>query len=192
MTTIEGERVVLREIRRDDVSILHFWLSDPEVARYVSLRGGPQTARETERFVEAQTSGDDPLNRAFIIVLREGNRPVGTTGCYNIDWPNRCGELGIVIGEKMYRGYGYGTEATHLILAFGFQELGLHRLYLHAFDFNERALKSYRKCGLVEEGRLREAHYREGRYHDIVIMSILEDDYRKLSRKPHMNAHERQ
>jgi RimJ/RimL family protein N-acetyltransferase len=117
------------------------------------------------------------LNRAFIIHLRESETPIGTTGCYNIDWGHRSGEIGIVIGEKRYRRQGYGTESMKLMLAFGFRELALHRLYLRVFDFNEGALKSYRKCGLVEEGRLREAYYRDGRFHDIVIMSMLSDEF---------------
>jgi RimJ/RimL family protein N-acetyltransferase len=177
MPTIEGERVLLRELSRDVHAIFHRWLSDPEIARDISWRGHPQTSRETERFIEAQISGGDPLNRAFIIYLLESATPIGTTGCYNIDWNNRSAELGIVIGEKPYRGQGYGTEAMKRVLTFGFRELALHRLYLRVFDFNEGALKSYRKCGLVEEGRLREAYYRDGRFHDVVIMSILSDEY---------------
>jgi RimJ/RimL family protein N-acetyltransferase len=178
MSQIEADRVVLREIRRDDVSHLHRWLTDPESAHLLSMRNHPQTVRETERFVEAQISGADPLNRAFIIGLRDREIPaIGTTGCYNIDWRNRSGELGIVIGEKTYRERGYGAEALELVLKFGFHKLDMHRLYVRVFDFNQHAIRTYRKCGMAEEGRLREAHYREGRYHDIVIMSILEDEY---------------
>ena len=85
--------------------------------------------------------------------------------------------MGIVIGEKQYNGHGYGSEAIQLLLAFGFRELELNSLYLRVFDFNEGALKSYRKCGLIEEGRLREAYFRDGRFHDIVIMSMLSDEF---------------
>jgi RimJ/RimL family protein N-acetyltransferase len=190
MPTIEGEGLVLRDISRDDIPVIHRWLSDPETVGLTTWRSPPQTTRETERFVEAQTSGDDPLNRAFVILLRENRARIGIVGCFNIDWRNRSGELGIVIGEKKYRARGHGPEAMKLILAFGFEELNLHRLDLRVFDFNDRAIKSYRKCGLVEECRLREVLFRDGEYHDIVIMSILEDEYynqktqRKVAKAP--------
>ncbi len=178
MPQIDGHQVALRKFRRDDIPVIHGWVNDPKIIRFLSWGIFPQTLRETERFVEAQMSGQDPLNRALIISLREGEQCIGTTGCHNIDWRNRSAELGIVIGKPEYLGKGYGTEATELVLGFSFNELNLHRVYLHVFDFNLRAIGSYRKCGFVEEGRLRDAFSRAGNYHDIVVMGILEEEYR--------------
>ncbi|MFQ5791226.1 MAG: GNAT family N-acetyltransferase [Acidobacteriota bacterium] len=181
MPRIEGKQVVLREFRREDVPVIHSWANDPSVVRYLTWAVFPQTLRETEHFVESQMGGNDPLNRGFVIALREGDTCIGTTGCHNIDWRNRCAELGIVIGKRDYLGKGYGTEAVDLLLGFSFRELNLHRVFLRVFDFNERAVQAYRKCGFVEEGRLREAFFREGRYHDILLMGILEEEYRSRS-----------
>ena len=181
MPRIEGESVMLREFRREDIPEIHAWANDPEIVRFLAWAVFPQTLRETERFVETQLSGEDPMNRAFVIGLVDGDPCIGSTGLINIDWRNRSGELGIVIGKRDYLGQGYGKEAVDLLLGFGFNELNLHRIGLQVFDFNERAMSSYRKSGLVEEGRLREAFYREGSFHDIVLMGITEEEFRLRS-----------
>lgn len=183
MPRIEGENVVLREFRREDVPVIHAWVNDPQIVRFLSWAVFPQTLRETERFVETQLSGEDPMSRAFVIALRDADQCIGTTGLIPIDWRNRCGELGIVIGNRDYLGRGYGGHSVDLLLGFAFNELNLHRIGLQVFAFNERAIRSYRKSGLVEEGRLREAFYREGNYHDIVLMGITEEEFRLRSTK---------
>lgn len=73
---------------------------------------------------------------------------------------------------------GLGTEATRLVLRFGFDELGLHRIQLTVNGFNERGLATYRKVGFVEEGRSREAIFRSGTWHDQVHMGILAREWR--------------
>ena len=185
MPRLQSERVILREFRREDIPAIHAWTNDREIVRFLSWAVFPQTLRETERFVEQQMSGEDPMNRGFVIGLHEGDPCIGTTGLIPIDWRNRSAELGIVIGKHEYLGKGYGREAVDLLLGFGFNELNLHRIGLQVFDFNERAIRAYRKSGLVEEGRLREAFYREGSYHDILIMGITEEEFRLRSTKQH-------
>jgi ACR3 family arsenite transporter len=70
----------------------------------------------------------------------------------------------ITIGEKDAWGHGYGTEATQLMLDHGFGTLGLHRIALYVFEFNERAIRAYRRCGFVVEGKSRESIFRGGRF----------------------------
>jgi RimJ/RimL family protein N-acetyltransferase len=178
MPRVEGERVVLREFRQEDVPVIHGWVNDRAIVHYLAWAVFPQTQRETERFVEAQMTDADPQNRAFVIALRKSEECIGTIGCHNIDWRSRSAELGVVIGRREYVGKGFGTEATRLLLGFCFDELNLHRVFLRVFDFNQRAIRSYLKCGFREEGRLRQAFFRDGRYHDIVLMGLLEDEFR--------------
>ena len=86
-------------------------------------------------------------------------------------------EFGIVIGNKNLWGQGYGKEATKFILEHGFRHLKLHRIQLIVLDFNERALHLYQKLGFVEEGIQREARLVDGKWHDVVMMSILEQEF---------------
>ena len=67
----EGKKVVLREFRLEDVPVIHVWVNDPLIVRFLSWAIFPQTLRETERFIQTQMSGEDPMNRAFVISLRD-------------------------------------------------------------------------------------------------------------------------
>jgi RimJ/RimL family protein N-acetyltransferase len=102
---------------------------------------------------------------------------IGNTGLHQIDWKNRMAVFGIVLGEKAYWGQGFGTEAARTILRFAFEELNLHRVELEVFDFNPRAIRSYEKVGFRHEGTRREALFRNGRYQDVHLMSILQEEF---------------
>jgi RimJ/RimL family protein N-acetyltransferase len=102
---------------------------------------------------------------------------VTASGLRYIDHLNRQASFGICIGAKDAWGQGHGTEATRLMLDHAFGTLSLHRIGLSVFSFNERAIRSYRSCGFVMEGRAREAIWRDGRWWDEVTMSVLYSDW---------------
>ena len=106
------------------------------------------------------------------------DRLVGTCAFSQLDGDNGSALYHITIGEKDAWGQGYGSEATRLMLDHAFGELGLHRVALFVFEFNERAIRTYRRCGFVIEGRSRESIFRDGRWWDELAMSVLEADWR--------------
>ena len=71
------------------------------------------------------------------------------------------------------------------LLDFGFGQLRLERLWLDVYDFNERARRSYEKCGFVLEGKQRHAAYKLGRFIDVYLMAILRSEWetQKLRRR---------
>ena len=83
----------------------------------------------------------------------------------------------IFIGDKDYRSKGYGTEAIRLILDYGFNYMNLKNIKLDLMDFNERALKCYKKCGFKEYGRRRKCVYVNGKYYDKISMDILDEEF---------------
>ena len=111
------------------------------------------------------------------IHLAADDRLIGTCALSQLDSDNGSALFHITIGEKDAWGRGYGTEATQLMIDHAFGGLGLHRIGLTVFSFNERAIRSYRSCGFVVEGRAREAIWREGRWWDEISMSILDSDW---------------
>ena len=82
-----------------------------------------------------------------------------------------------MIGEKAYWSKGYGSDAVTTLVRFAFEEMNLNRVELHVYDFNLRGQAAYRKCGFREEGRMRDAHHTEGRFHDVVVMAVLRDEW---------------
>ena len=87
--------------------------------------------------------------------------------------------MSVVIGEKDMWGKGYGTETGHLLLQYAFNELGFHRVAVGAVAFNTRALRFWTKLGFQQEGVQRDGYYCDNQYSDFVLMSILENEYRR-------------
>jgi RimJ/RimL family protein N-acetyltransferase len=104
---------------------------------------------------------------------------IGFVAYDGINWQHGETFVAIGIGDPAYRGNGYGTDAMRVMLRYGFMELNLNRIQLNAFSYNERAIKSYRKAGFIEEGRQRGMLLRNGQRWDFVYMSVLRDEWMK-------------
>lgn len=170
-----GERLYLRPLEEEDIDRCLVWINDPEITAMVALRFPFNRAREREWFA---TLYKDDRNIALAIVLKDGDRHIGNCGLHQIAYPNRHAQFGIMIGEKEEWDEGYASEASRLILDYGFDQLGLHRISLQVYAYNLRAQRVYEKLGFTREGILRESYYRDGRYHDTVIMGILRSEWR--------------
>jgi RimJ/RimL family protein N-acetyltransferase len=173
-----GSLVILRRHVPGNLRAFERWYSDPEVARLTRYQDGPMRPDEIERFFSARVVGHDSL--ALAVHVRATDQLIGTCAFSQLDGDNGSAMYHITIGQKDAWGRGYGTEATWLMLGHAFEALNLHRIALSVFEFNERAIRSYRRCGFVVEGRSREAIWRDGRWWDEITMSILEPEWRAV------------
>jgi RimJ/RimL family protein N-acetyltransferase len=176
---VTGDRVVLRRHVPDNIRAFQRWYSDPDVVRLTRYQDGPMRRDEIDRFFAARALGPASLSMAIHVV--DSNRLIGTCALSQLDADNGSALFHITIGEKDTWGRGYGTEATRLMLDHAFTELGLHRVALTVFAFNERAVRSYLSVGFVVEGRAREAIWREGRWWDEISMSLLDSEWATLN-----------
>ena len=174
--TLTGTRVVLRRHVPENISAFLRWYADPEIARLARYQATPMRPEEIERFFAARVVGPDAL--AMAVHEKGTDRLVGTCAFSQLDGENGSALYHITIGESDVWGRGYGTEATQLMLDHAFGTLGLHRIALYVFEFNERAIRAYRRCGFVVEGRSRESIWRDDRWWDELAMSVLESDWR--------------
>ncbi len=170
-----GERVRLRAIERTDIPTFVRWINDPEVRRFLLLYEPMSQAKEEQWFEEHLQAKDFVFG--IEVHTDEGWVLIGNVGLTSIDWKNRSTTFGIMLGEKEYWGQGYGTDATRAMLRFAFGELNLHRVTLDVYDFNPRAMRCYEKVGFRHEGTKREALFRDGRFHDVHIMAILQHEF---------------
>jgi len=174
--SLEGEHVVLRRHTPENLPEFRRWYQDPEVARLARYQDGPMLVDEIDRFFAARAVGNESL--AMAIHVRADGRLVGTCAFSQLDPDNGSALFHITIGEKAAWGRGYGTEATQLMLGHAFDTLRLHRVALSVFEFNERAVRTYQRCGFSIEGRARESIWRDGRWWDELAMSILDSEWR--------------
>lgn len=176
---IYSGRIRLRAPERSDIPRFVTWLNDPEV-RAGLLVSLPLSTADEEGWFEAMLKR--PLEEhPMTIEVRQGDDwlPVGNCGFHNVDWRCRAAEVGIFIGEKSLWNRGYGTEVIRLLLKHGFHTLNLNRIALDVYETNPRAIRSYEKAGFVHEGRRRQAMYKDGRYVDILQMSVLRSEWQE-------------
>ena len=88
-----------------------------------------------------------------------------------------------MVTEKASQGRGLGTDALNCLVDFGFGELRLERIYLHVFDYNARAQRSYEKAGFQTDAILRRSRFHRGEHHDVHLMSILRGDWLAMDRR---------
>jgi len=177
---IYGERLRLRAVEREDLPRFVMWLNDPEVRQFL-LINLPLSMAQEERWFEAMTKAP-PAEHVLVIEVREGDgwKPVGNTSLMDIDWTNRLAEVGIFIGEKAYWSQGYGREAMRLMLKHGFETLNLNRIWLRVYEHNRRGIRAYEHAGFKHEGRLRQGIYKDGRYYDVLLMSVLRSEWMEI------------
>jgi RimJ/RimL family protein N-acetyltransferase len=177
---IEGKLVYLRSIDLPDAGRYVAWLNDREVTRHLQMRYALSLLAE-----ENWIRGRSATSMAFVsggnyaIETKDGVH-IGSVGFHYVNPENRKATLGIMIGDKAYWSKGYGTDAMLTLLRFGFDEMNLHRIDLSVDADNARAIACYRKCGFIEEGRLRDQRYSRGANHDQLWMGLLRQEFHAL------------
>ncbi len=172
-----GDRIYLRPVEAKDSQLIYKWANDPEL-RHITGEVSPTSEADVGAFLEK--ARQDKTRVWFIVTLKEGDRPIGEAGLLRMFPPWRTTDLSIIIGEKDVWGKGYGTEAILLLLDYAFGYLNSHRVAVGVVGFNERALRFYEKIGFRREGVQRDGYYYDHTYSDFVMMSILEDEFRRL------------
>jgi RimJ/RimL family protein N-acetyltransferase len=178
---LRSARLLLRPGERDDLATFVRWMNDARVQETLGARG-PLGLLGEERWFEELQGELGKTRWHFVVCLRADERPIGFCGLDGLDATNGSAELGIGIGEPSEWDKGYGTEAMAILLDFGFGELRLHRIRLHVFAGNDRAIHVYEKVGFVHEGTEREAYYHHGGYRDLHLMGILRSEWARLER----------
>ncbi|MER7889518.1 GNAT family protein [Micromonospora sp. NPDC094482] len=173
--TLTGERVVLRPFVDADLAVFRAVLADPEVQRLTgSPPDGPPDEERLRQWYTTRNAQTDRLDLA--VVDRAGGACVGEAVLNLWEPQNHSCSFRILIGPGG-RDRGLGTEATRLLVGYGFERLGLHRISLEVYAFNPRARRAYEKVGFVAEGVLRDALRDGDGWVDATVMSILASEW---------------
>lgn len=181
MTYIKGNLCELRVLERSDEEAKIF-------TRYVNAGLTTEhllTGSIPMRSIDIQEVWDDEHRKGSIefgIWAKENGVPkfVGTAGLYSHRDIYMSWEFRILIFDDQFVSRGIGSEATALVVDYGFKRMNAHRIWLGVSALNIRAIKCYLSCGFVEEGRLREDLFTYGGYVDAVRMGILVHEWGRL------------
>lgn len=174
---IIGNHIRLRAPEKEDLPLFVRWLNDREVTRNLLIRSPLSLATEENWYQNMLSRPAEQHPMVIEVELEDGWTPIGTCAFHEVDWTHRSAEFGILIGEKSQWNRGWGRKAVRLLLYQGFANLNLHRIYLHVFSSNPRAIRAYQAAGFSVEGRLREDIFQDGQYIDALVMGILRSEW---------------
>lgn len=177
MEFLIGDRLYLRPVKKEDMTLFQKWCWDPEIRKLIG-EVTPLTELELERYYEKLCNDNSRV--WFSIVLKDKDRVIGETGLLRMFHPWRNTDLSIIIGEKDCWSKGYGREAILLLLDYAFGFMNFHRVSIGVVGFNKHALDFYEQIGFKREGIQRDGYFYNHKYHDFVMMSILENEFRQL------------
>ena len=180
-----GKKCYLSPISVEDADQYCEWINDAKVNKFMVF------SSHQIGIVKERTILEDMIKRGsqiFGIIDKEKDELIGNCSLFDIDHLNRKAEFGIFIGNKTYWGNGYGTEATMLILDYGFNILNLNSIMLRVYSYNKRGISSYKKSGFKVIGSHREAKILSGNKYDEIYMDILAGEFESVYIKKSMES----
>lgn len=176
---LKGKIVGLRAIEREDLPILKEWRNKPEFRRFFREYRELNDENQVQWFERLVMK--DKRTIMFSIVELETNRLLGACGLCYIDWINRNADFSIYIGDQnVYIDDNYALDAANLMIKYGFEELGLHRLWSEIYDFDKAKKNMFEKLGFTLDGVHRETHWSEGQWNNSLFFGLLRVDTEKI------------
>lgn len=170
-----GERVTLRTVTRADTEKFVRWINDPATNRYLVRGDFPMGWEDEAEWLDRVARRKEDELSLGIEVPELGL--VGLMGLRVGSWTDRTAGTGTMIGEAAARGRGYGTEAKMLLLGHAFRRLGVRKVYSEVCAANVASLRCQLRCGYVQEGLLKDDMFRDGVYHDKVILAATRQSF---------------
>jgi len=173
-------RVYLRAFELDDYKLINKWRKDNEITKFLGGNKYFISSERDRKWIEEKIF-DNKTSNYLAICLKDSEEMIGYLSIINIDWRNRNAEWGgIIIGNKEHQRKGYSKEAAYLMLDFIFNELGMNRFYGYWLESNKASIQMGLKLGFKQEGILRECIYKNGKYNNLLLLSILKKEFEKF------------
>ncbi len=169
-TWLAGDKVRLRPIEPDDVAMLQRWINTSPARDFIFSRLPLSFEQERDWAANAAVNPNTP---SYIIQTADGT-DIGTIGLH-IEGARAM--LGIAIHEPEFWDHGYGTDAVKTLVDGAFRARQLVRIELTVLTDNARAIRCYERAGFTREGILRRYVYQDGAHRDLVLMSVLHEEW---------------
>jgi RimJ/RimL family protein N-acetyltransferase len=168
----------------DDFQLLIDWVSDETLL--MNWAGTqfrfPLTLAKLDWYIRDTNDFNESSTLVYKATDTLTGETVGHISLTAINRPNRSARITrVLVGNTAERGKGIGEQITKAMMQIGFEELNLHRMSLGVYDFNEPAIRCYKKCGFTVDGVLRDISRHGDEYWSLMEMSILEGEWQELS-----------
>lgn len=182
--TLATDRLILREFKEDDWQATLAYQSDPLYLRYYPWTH--RTEEDVRAFVGMFLSqlAERPRRKfQFALTLKADGRLIGSGGVRICDPEGRQADIGYELDPRFW-GRGLATEAARELLRFGFDALGMHRLFAECVADNVASVQVMEKIGMRRKAHLREQTWFKGRWWGSLVYAVLEDEWRTARLAP--------
>lgn len=176
---IYGKKIYLDTIEQEDLEQLRIWRNNPEYRKY--FREYQEISRDMQKnWYQTKVIKDDKT-LMFAIREIESNELVGCCGLCYINWVNKNADVSIYIGKnKVYiDNEGMAEESCKLMFEYGFEELGLEKVWTELYEFDTRKINLFKKMGFQQDGELRNNYFHAGKWWNSYILSLLREEWEK-------------
>lgn len=182
---LRSRLISLRTLVPADLGHLGEWAEDPFVERMVGsefLHAFLQVYDKGLDFYDAVLT--DPTQVVFMIEANRGwSKPVGLVRLFNIHIPEGYAYIETIVADQKALRRGFGVQASRLISYYGIDVLGLRRIEAKVYEYNSLSVNTLKRNGCVQEGVLRKAAYKDGRYWDVLVFGILKEELEEVRRR---------
>lgn len=160
--------ITLKPLELKDVDHIMAWVNDPEVVKNLQHFDKKFTRDDEEFYVKKILASKND----YVFSVFDGNQYIGQGGIHQIAWENKLGRLSIIIKQEFWN-KGYAQEILPALVDYAFKKLGLHKIWLMHWLENKKAGHLYNKLGFKKEGILKDEYFWQGKFHDMIRMSII-------------------
>lgn len=174
---LDGETVSLRTAEREDIDFLQGCMNDARVWR-PAMDVNPTNGEQAEEFFERVLAGEDSVH----CLACDGVEPLGvvslTGSQYGPDETARARSMELAYWlAPEHHGEGYGSDAARTMVRYAFEDRNLRRVEAHCGSFNDASAGLLESLGFQQEGRLRDAAWFRGDYHDMLVYGLLREEW---------------
>ena len=178
-----GKIVTLRPVEEGDLEMFRELTNDPDFEKMIIGWSFPISKTEQNKWFE---NSNNTSTRVRYIIETKEDGAVGMIGLQDIDWKNGVATGGgMRIARKEIRARGLATDAWMTLMRYAFEELRLNRVNGSALVYNMASQKVCAKVGFKQEGVQRQAIYKNGQFHDVIMYGCLKADYEELVNRIH-------
>lgn len=175
ISPIRTERLLLRRLKPEDAPAYYTLRSSPEVMLYLQ-RPLVQSEEEALAQIKEQLQAQDEGKMVVWAIANLLDEFIGVAGYWRMQLEHQRSEVGYMLPVN-YHGQGYATEALREILAFGFNQLKLHKIEADVDPKNTASLRLLKRFGFQHEASFRENRYFNGEFHDSCWLGLLREEW---------------
>lgn len=174
---VHGKRVNFCKITKNDLATLQKWRNSSEIWSYSTQYVLLNMINQQQWYEQIMQKNSD---RVMFMVTTKAGKPIGVCGLIHINLKDKIASVAIIIGEKKYQSKGFGTEILQMLLDYGFNQIRIHKIESEVFAYNQASAKLFKKMNFKEEVILRDSLWRNGKWWNILILSILQNEYVRI------------